>query len=739
VTRTDEKQSIAPQGRAEPAIFRPAPADSPQGPLVRASWAAAELVLVSAMATALYAYLTWPLVLHFGSRIFGSGGDASGTIAWFWELRREGGYHILGSYHVDLVGAPFGWVQGSAGNLQIAVPAFPAYQLSKVVGDIAAYNLVVASGLVLSFVAMYALVRRVGAARSVALWSALVYVVFPWHLEKAQGHAAFVHLEGFPLLLLAVIAWRQRPDFKRVLGIAAAAAVLWTTAGYFGVIASIALAVLLPVGALYQRRAGSARAQSLAIAGGAVVTVAAVMYGLTRAAAGETGLAPARNVSELATYGAHWWEYIVPSYRNIVFGDSVGPWLLGRLHGSNFSETSLYVGWTTIVLAVAWLVWSTVSRRRLSEEQRFLRAGLSLLVGAGIVFSLPSPLPHTHVAMPSRLVWTLVPQFRVPSRFVVLVMTGLVVLAALGLELIRQRLVRMGSPPIGVVLAAGLVTLVGAASFLELSTVPPATVTDLRRPPPEYAAVRAGPPGAVAEYPLVSSDQALNSEYLLRQRLYGRPLVNGAPLASFADAVRSVVVDPSAPGVASMLAALGVSTIVVHEGFYPAVGAPTPPSALRKGYRLLRRFSDGASVWEVTAAPAPAFGVFGAGFGFSEPTSGQPTARWMGSSRGTVEVVAHRAGRYTIAFQVTSYARPRRLQLNGPGGSRSFVVPTGGRTVSFRLRLPRGRSRIRVATSPGPELIPDGRMVTLYVKNWQFRLQAARNASAHAPVSGRVS
>ena len=88
------------------------------------------------------------------------------------------------------------------------------------------------------------------------------------------------------------------------------------------------------------------------------------------AAAGEdgAGLVLARRTEELVVYGARPWEYLLPSYRHPYFGAEIGPWLLGHLHGSNFSETSLYVGWITIALAAFWLTFAVFRRSQLSSR-----------------------------------------------------------------------------------------------------------------------------------------------------------------------------------------------------------------------------------------------------------------------------------------------------------------------------------------------------------------------------------
>jgi hypothetical protein len=628
-------------------------------------------------------------------------------------------------------GAPFGYEEGNGVNITFAFVYFPAYVVAELGADVAAYNAVVLSGLVLSGVAMYWLVRRLGGHPLVGAWAGLVFVVFPWHLEKAQGHAPFTHLEGFPLLVLAALAWRKRPTPAMGLLLIASAAILWTTAGYFGVLALVALGVLVPLAALGHRTLGTAQAlRAAAFVTGGILAVVAAVYGVASLGSTEGGVATTRGVGELNTYGARPWEFVLPSYRSRFFGDEVQDWLVAHLHGSNFSETSLYVGWVTILLAGGWLGWVVFRRERIDRELRFATTAFGAIVAAGLAFSLPSPLPGTDIPAPSRLIWEFAPQFRVPSRFIALVMTGLVPLGALALQGLRSAIVSRARPGrLGTAAATALCLLAAIASFIELSISPPAVTTDLGTPPAEYAAVRKAPDGVLAEYPLASAEHGITSNYLFWQRAHGRRLVNGAWPGSFAEAVRQTLVDPVTPGTASALAALGVSVIVVRPNTYSFTGSShVPPADLGDGYRLLERTSSGVSVWKVTAKPAPAIAAFTSGFGPPETSRGQPTQRWMTERTATIDFYAEHGGTFLARFQVGSYARDRVLDIEGYGGTRSFLV-NAPRLVSIAVRVPAGRSSVTVTASPDPEPIPDGRTVSLYFSNWTFnRLSRAYGA-----------
>jgi hypothetical protein len=680
-----------------------------------------EVFVVLIAAVGVSAFLTWPLVVHLGDRIYGLGGDSTGTIAWLRSMANGPGFDVIGVRKVMTAGAPFGYEQGNGVNMTVALVYFPAYLLAELGADVVAYNLVVLSGLAFSGAAMYWLVRRLGVHPLSAAWAGLVFIVFPWHLEKAQGHAAFTHLEGFPLLVLAVLAWRDRPTIPRAVLVVAATAVLWTTSGYFGLIAVVALAVLLPLTALsHRRRLGTGRAlRRLVLVSGGVLAVAASVRVITSLGSTDAGVSAARGAGELQTYGARPWEFLIPSPKNPLFGDDFGHWLLAHLHGSNLSETSLYVGWITIVLAGGWLVWALARRARLSSDLAFATVALVALTVTGLVFSLPSPLPRTDVPTPVRLLWELAPQFRVPSRFVTLVVAGLIPLAALGLERVRHRLATRAQAGSALRLAAGgLCVVVAALSVLELS-ISSVPITDLGTPRPEYAAVRKAPAGLLAEYPLASGEHGVTSDYLFWQRAHGRRLVNGAPPGTFSDAVRQTLVDPATPGTAKTLAALGVSVIVVRANTYAFTGSSLPPPAnLGAGYRLLARTGT-ATVWEVVAEPAVAIAAFTQGFGPAETPPGQPASRWMVEKTGSIKFYAPRSGTYLAEFFASSYAQPRLLRLDGQTSSIARHVASG--RVEVPVSLPRGLSALSITTAPGPERLPDGRSASIYFSNWTFR------------------
>jgi hypothetical protein len=635
--------------------------------------------------------LMWPVVVHLGSTIIGSpGSDSTGSVAWFWTLDHESGFHLLGESHHTLSGAPLGWDEANGLNIQWSLPYYPAYLATKLFGPVIAYNLVTLAGYVLSGAAMYALVRYLGAARLVAAWAALVFIVFPWHFARAE-HASLTHLEVLALLVLALVAAARRPTWTRFALVGLATLACWLTSGYFGGMAVITV-IAFSVGAAL---ASPAR-RAFALAGGAIggAVVASGLVAIASYASGtNSGAGFQREADALKPYGLRPMELVVPPPNHLLF-DLDGFWRR-HMHGSpNFTEITNYLGLLTFALAIVWLV--VAIRRR--NGTAAVTTGLVIAFVVGFLFALPSPLGG--ITMPSKLLWNVLPAFRVPSRWDALLMTVLLPLAALGLQTVRQRLTAIAG--------VAVVAVAMVASFLELATH---RVSHFRTVPvpPEYTAVqRQTTDGILAEYPLGYADL-----YRLWQRVHARPLVNGAPEGTVADQVRMMILDPAQAGTASTLAALGVTAIAIHPG-----GVADTPVQPREptdgmGYRLVGRFPDRSSVWAVDAPRATAVVTLPGGFALPRLVSGDVVGYPLVASSGValMELRARDAGVVRLFFDVLVPSGSPQLRIQDSQGDHPF--PLSGK-VSFdvNVEVPRGVSQLLFKVEPPATSESDAIVVT---------------------------
>jgi hypothetical protein len=614
-------------------------------------------------------------------------------VAWFWQARHETGFHLLGMTHHALTGAPFGWDQTNALNIQVFLPYYPTYLIAHVVGDVAAFNLITLAGYVLSGASMYFLVRYLGAGRLVASWAAFVFILFPWHVARAE-HASLLHLEVFVLLVLALVAAVKRPSWLRFGYVSLAISACWLTSGYFGAMAVIATVAFAVGATLTSERPNRARVlfggALAALVPSGLLALAAVVSGTN------SGAGLQRVAGDLSYYGLRPVELVVPPAGSLFFGDALTSFWSRHTHGSNPTEISAYLGLLTLALGIFWIVTALRRRGSLSLGQSPATVGLVAVFIAGFLFALPSPI-HLFghdVWAPSRVLYAVVPAFRVPSRWDPLLMTALVPLAALGLERISQHAALRRKQ-----LAAGVVVAAFVISFVELAVHPAEQHFRTVPQPPEYAAVERTPRGILAEYPLGYSDI-----YRLWQRRHGRPLLNGAPVDTPADAARRVLLDPTEPGTAEDLSLLGVSTIAIHPGAHVDAEVPPRVPVGSDAYKLVGRFADGSSVWQVVAKAAPVFVTLPGGFASPKRTPEGFIGYALVSSAGVgvLELSALSPGTVHLVFDaVDPNNKQRTVRLSD--GQREITFTVSGRTrVSVLVAVPRGRTQLLLKTDPAP-------------------------------------
>jgi hypothetical protein len=113
--------------------------------------------------------------------------------------------------------------------------------------------------------------------------------------------------------------------------------------------------------------------------GATIVAVLAAGVLGTVAVASETnsgaGLNP--SVGDLKVFGIRPADLLVPPSGNIVLGDRLDSFWNAHTPGSNRAEVINYLGWLTIALAAAWLVYAWRRWSQIGERRRLATAGSS--------------------------------------------------------------------------------------------------------------------------------------------------------------------------------------------------------------------------------------------------------------------------------------------------------------------------------------------------------------------------
>jgi len=526
--------------------------------------------------------LTWPIVAELRSAPFADYGDARG---WAWSVWAT-------SHPVDsarLLAAPFGIHSGDV--IYYPIAGGMVELVARFVGEIAAMNLFLLLGFPLTALATYWLLDRLLADRAAAFIGGLAFGFCPAAVLHSVAGQVSLAWNGFVVLFLfALLHNRERRSAGSAFLVAAAFAATVFTAlyiGYFAVYLGIAFAAwdFATRGEEHGRRIAHSYLLCAAFAVALVAPVEwkAVQEQLTQPHEAIAKAGHLRDVGQLDIYGSHLWNYLVPSIDHPVLGRFVAPFVRDRLYGSNAFEQTLYLGVVPLALVVVGVVlWLTDA-----FEPRLRR--LFLLFGTGALGMWMLSLP-AHVVDglpgPSLFAYDFAPMFRVYARAGILVMMFVACAAAVVLAHLRTRM-RPARHRVLVAVALGMLVF-------EFWSVPP----NRARPivvPPVYRWLAAQPGDfIVAEYPMLRFDAAAFYTYPYWQRIHGKRLVNGAspdnvPAWRLYEQVR----DPSSPGAARALAAVGVRYVIVHKSMFAEGPIPGPIKRYYAPWRAAQTVDDG--------------------------------------------------------------------------------------------------------------------------------------------------
>lgn len=565
--------------------------DGTRSAMVLRLWSRYPGAVVTLAATLLAVLLTMPLSLHLNDQIYGGPGDATGTVAifWWWAYAVKHGQPLLNN---TLLGVPIGsgWDQIPFMVLQVAV----FVPLSVLIGSIAAYNLGILSSYSLTAWATFQLGRTVGMSALGAAFAALAFAFVPLHTEKAMGHLMEAHMEVFPAFFVFALRWAQGGSRWNLLGAGAMAGLtLWTDIYYAMILATAGLAFFVVNSFLDSGRDGSLGQRILrqlgaagVIAALASVFIVPALYLLHRPGTGSYSSSVAgefttfgRTLEAVIVYSARPHEYLLPWRQNPLLPETLRQYEISHLHLSNFTEQSLFVGYTVLVLAA---VGALFSRRKYLVV-------LFLALGFTGFFMAQQPFPHygpVTLIGPSYYLHQVVPIFRVYARFGLLVLFGAALLAGLGIGVLQLRL---GSGRSRWLLALPFLLLA-----VEFNNMPPTHTFQVLPGPAEYHWLHDQPPGVLVEYPLAAGPEAVQEihtrQYTLYQQVHEHPMFNGAPPTSPAGAIAEQLEPYYGPGVSAHLSTLGVRYVFVHRADYLEVGQRVPRDV--DGMSYLRSFGD---------------------------------------------------------------------------------------------------------------------------------------------------
>jgi hypothetical protein len=266
---------------------------------------------------------------------------------------------------------------------------------------------------------------------------------------------------------------------------------------------------------------------------------------------------------ETEDYGLRPIEFVLPSYNSALLSKTNYPaWRGTKLHGSNFSESTLYLGYTVIVLAIVSIACLFYRKHRLVKLRGipYTHLVFTMVFVFLVCFALSLPAVVTlfgqNIPTPVDLFVRITGDWRVLSRFFLVMDPVVVILASLGLYIItksRSRNIRLA-----------IVALCGLILFLEYLPAPLHPTGNLyKNAPPIYKHIAKDPSvKLVAEYPLASF--VYTPEIFTFQPVYNKTLLDGNSSSISQGPFDSSIAGLNDPQTLGVLKRLKVDVIITH-------------------------------------------------------------------------------------------------------------------------------------------------------------------------------
>jgi hypothetical protein len=443
--------------------------------------------------------------------------------------------------------------------------------------------------LVLNGLAAFALLYRFVRNGLAAFVGSLAFAYSFYVMLHAHGHLHQIWLWPLPLSLLLLERWFDAPSIRRL--------ALWTavlllqilSSWYLAVFALIANAIfgglLVAFGEAATRtgtsvrRAGPAKRTRLWHLVLATAIGVVCVYPFARHYVDITS-----SPAEMSGFTADVEAYVIPPQNTVI-----GGWWLANIDGrprSIYGEQALFLGWTTLALALGGL--GVLLRGAFVDRRAWLFAALA---AAGVLLSFGPSLPLVGQTPLAPFNWLValpgLDGVRVAARFAALATLGLAGLAAIACAALIGRLGSTGV--IVVAVAAPLILFESFVVNFPAGKPDPHPVPAIYRTPQVQAARSLV---SLPEY-RARPDWFLGGDYLYYSTAHWRPIVNGFGRTEPAGHEEIVETVRRFPSSIPAMRELGLQYVVVHADRFPDKAQALLDAALvRSDCRLAARIGS---------------------------------------------------------------------------------------------------------------------------------------------------
>ena len=648
--------------------------------------------------------ITWPWAIKPTSTVYGViGGDLTGGITRFRELAEERQAPFLPGELPDL-NAPYGVDVQWALQL-ISLPSeLLQWLMSMAFGAVAANGVLVLIGFVGCSFSMFLLTRWVTGSAGGAFVAGVAFGFWPYVFSTASqglGHG----------WVLVILVWRmlvvlEKPTARNGVwaGLAVVFAVAWI---HYWLLIGGVLFGLLGLGILIvASRRGTLAPTIKALAVACAVLTAWLAVVVWAGFASGFADVPERDPRDAIAQSARPLMWVTPSPFHPVFGRVTHDFLYERFTGPGGSNpqstavyTPIYLGLSLLALAAIGAFAGGITRLR-QRIRDWDRAGAGtafslLLIPIAMAFTAPPYVQGFGVSipMPARVITEFTDIFRATSRFTLLMMLGLCILAAFGVaRLLRGRSFRAQAAIVGAL------AVVVAVDLWNSEPPRPEPITF----PKLYDVLKAQPKGTVVEYPLYLEAEA-GTNAIFAQSYHGHRTVNGYLAGTVYESMAMELQALTDPHVVPELARMGVDYVLLRSMIIRPHGIPRPGRRI-EGLQYITSDKFGG-LYKVVAKPAKFAAHARRGFALPEVASDGRRYRWMRKPTGELGVSGDCSPcRGELVIKTYSFGVARTLTLTDvETGKRVWRGEVGVNYQTLRIPLEFDREiLLRADVTPDP-------------------------------------
>ena len=466
------------------------------------------------------------------------GSDSTGGFGW---VQWAGGNDMSWGF-TNKSNYPFGESLGKPQFVTSSIFIF-IYKLFSVFSTpICGLNLMVLLGYMSTALVMFGFVKWLLKRFDIALFAGYAAAFVPFHLLKSESHINYIYGSIFIGIVWAYLWMLEKPSYRRASLFAAVSSIGFYFDGYYIFMCGVLIVGLFMSSFAYDIikillnsksakvliKNAKVRLKFLLVSSVllAVLLLPILITFKLHGTEIQQSLSSVRSNIKVETliYGVRPLEFVLPSYNNPLMPDTYPGWRATKLHGSNFSESTLFVGFTVLIMATVSIIYlmSRKHRRLQFRGMSYLQLVATTLFVTIFCLSLSVPayfiMFKHHIPTPVYFFVKLTANWRVLSRLFLAIDPLFIILASLGLYVLTQKR--------HVAVRVGAVVLCFVALFFEYLPAPLHPSGDLYKSvPPIYEKIsRDDSVKIVAEYPL--ADFSYTPGIFTYQPVHKKTLVN---------------------------------------------------------------------------------------------------------------------------------------------------------------------------------------------------------------------